>query len=83
MANGLLANAQESHTDLLWAGSGGFDTVHHDDTLTGMGTELYPLGVNSAYLNDAPWLSAAKEIAPTETLQPGQYIQALSSLTVI
>lgn len=82
MANGLLANAQESHTDLLWAGSGGFDTVHHDDTLTGMGTELYPLGVNSAYLNDAPWLSAAKEIAPTETLQPGQYIQALSSLTV-
>lgn len=82
MANGLLANAQESHTDLLWAGSGGFDTVHHDDTLTGMGTELYPLGVNSAYLNDTPWLSAAKEIAPTQTLQPGQYIQALSSLTV-
>lgn len=82
MANGLLANAQESHTDLLWAGSGGFDTVHHDDTLTGMGTELYPLGVNSAILNDAPWLSAAKEIAPTQTLQPGQYIQALSSLTV-
>lgn len=82
MANGLLANAHESNTDLLWVGSGGFDTVYHDDTLTGLGTELYPLGVNSAYLNDTPWLSAAKEIAPTQTLQPGQYIQALSSLTV-